>query len=103
MAAADWLNSANCFQQRREGGFAYTWGYCTGNILIMVTSFVSLVATLMLLSWHLGTQGWLKLETYKKTKTWVFLLLSLNLFTVVLRYTFLLYDSVIYLPMLVLA
>ena len=55
----------------------------------------------MLLLWHLGAQNWKNTSTYTKNKTWIFMLLFLFEFTVVIRYTFQMYELSVYLPMLV--
>jgi ABC-type multidrug transport system fused ATPase/permease subunit len=82
---------------------SYSWGYCTGNLFIMITSMMSFAACVLLLVCQLKSQGWNKLPTYKKTKTWIFILMSIFEFTVVLRYTFTLYYTWVYDPMLAIA
>ena len=108
----NWINSAQCFNRihlkKTDANFSesyadYTWGYCTGNLLIMVSSMLSLAACILLLVVIVNSSGWKKMQTYKKTKTWIFILLVFFEFTVVLRYTFTLYDSPLYDPILVTA
>jgi hypothetical protein len=57
----------------------------------------------MLLIWRLDQAGCLKLNTYKKNKTWIFILLVIYEFTVVTRYMFSLYDTKIYDTILIFA
>lgn len=47
--------------------------------------------------------GWNKSETYKKIKTWIFLLLVFYEFTVVIRYIFTLYHTRFYYTVLIFA
>jgi hypothetical protein len=72
-------------------------------LFILITSGISLAACILLLVHQLKAQGWNKGPTYKKTKTWIFILLCIFEFTVFIRYFFTLYYSWIYDPMLVIA
>ena len=115
MSNWDWINSVQCYQRYSLGketnatGFvyplysSYTWGYCTGNLFILITSGMSLAACVLLLVQQLRSLGWNKGQTYKKTKTWIFILLCVFEFTVVIRYLFTMYSLWIYDPMLVIA
>lgn len=91
-----WLNSVVCFRKASNPeeyvGEGYTVGYCTGNLIILVTSLISLTASSALTWWHMRDSGWLKLSTYKKHKTWIFLLISIYMFSVVIRYVFNMYE-----------
>ena len=69
----------------------------------MVASYCSLAACVLLLVVQLKIKGWKQLQTYKKNKTWIFILLVLFEFSVALRYTFNLYRTAAYDPILVTA
>jgi len=51
----NWINSVQCFHNVQLGKDIssysdYTWGYCTGNLFIMITSYLSFAACVLLLS-----------------------------------------------------
>lgn len=90
---ASWINAAYCFEQYSQGAYAFTWGYCTGNLLIEFVSTVLLAQTIALLVWQLDRAGWCSRKTWADVKTWLFLLMTVYLLLVVLKYTFTLYNT----------
>lgn len=91
MANGSWINSVNCFEQHASGGTDYSIGYCLGNLMIQLCSYVLMAQVVALLAWHMQRKGWLSWGTYSNSKTWLLLLLVAFVFIVTLRYTFNLY------------
>lgn len=92
------LNSYDCFKksqneiERNQDG--YTIGYCTGNILILVLSIISLVYCTTLMIWNYNSNCF-KCKGNAQ-KSWIFTLMTIQMITVVLRYLFNLYGLSIY-------
>ena len=58
MGEDSWYNSASCFANTRAGGYAYTYGYCSGNIIIQIIAIILMIQTALLLVWHMNQKGW---------------------------------------------
>ena len=86
-----WFEPQSCFS--KVGSNGYTAGYCTGNLLILAVAILILIAVIAILYWQLKDGVWKKKKTWKKSKTWIFLLLALNEFMVVIRYTIEFYET----------
>lgn len=69
----------------------YTVGYCTGNLIILTTTCLSLVYSVALLIWELQHDN-----SFKRRTTWIFVFTTMFLFQMLLRYTFNLYNLAYY-------
>lgn len=92
------INLIECYQQVHNitlNPNYYTNGYCTGNLLILILSAISLVACILLTIWHFGKHSY-KFATFKKEATWILISLVIFEFILFIRYLFYLYNKAIY-------
>jgi len=72
----------SCFSDNTKSN-----GYCTGNIVILLASCTSAVASSLLLVWHMNAFGWFQKETFKKFTTWIFMMMLIFTVITTVRYT----------------
>lgn len=91
------INLVACFQKVKTEpeNYGYTNGYCTGNLLILIFSIITMIYISALLYWTLK-ENQIKIKTFKKHKTWIFLLMFVFQTIVTIRYFFNLYDTLWY-------
>lgn len=75
-----------CLTSQKCGVAYFDDIYCYGGVEIEVLSFINTILGLWLLYMHLKVKGIKKLNTYKKAKTWIFILLPISTFITFLRY-----------------
>ena len=103
MSSGNWINSVDCFHQAQLHTRYYSNYYCTGNLLIQLSSYVIFAQATALLVWHFQRKSIHDLSTFKSSATWLLILLVIFELIVMVRYTFNLYAvSILYDVLLVL-
>ena len=83
------FNFVQCFNQI-EG--TNTVGFCVGNLLLVVSAWVTMVFCAMLFTFHMNRTGWCTLKTYKDTATYISMFLLFYVIVIVFKYTLTLYN-----------
>lgn len=84
----NWIEIVHCFENCHANVGYYTIGFCMGNLLIMLASYIVFAQTVAILVWHLDRKGANELATYRSAATWLLFCLILFEFMVAMRYTF---------------
>lgn len=79
-----------CFNQAALASppFPYTYGYCTGCLIILLASILMFTLSVVLLVWHFQNFSPTTCKTYLRQRTWSNLLLNLYMLILILRYFF---------------
>ena len=81
----------DCFHKQQADEEYYTVGYCTGNLIIELCSYLVFAQCVCIFVWHLKKKGITSKETYYSSATYLLTGMIIFEFIVLCRYTFNMY------------